>query len=94
MANSAFRRPALFYSLFVALYDHMYGLKSPCTAVKPKQSLPSKVAALFDKTSESIKAKTLDAVVQDAMDKATANKAKRDVRHRYLMKALGLASAG
>lgn len=94
IANSAFRRPALFYSLFVALYDHMYGLKSAFTGVKPKQSLPTKITMLFTKASVSIKEKKLAADVQDAMDKATADKARRDVRHRYIMKALGLASAG
>jgi hypothetical protein len=89
---TAFQRPALFYSLFLALYHHMYGLGSPIKKTKPK-SLPSGIGNALKKLSERIKSKDLPDDVQDAMDKATADKARRDQRHRFIMKALHLDPA-
>lgn len=91
LPESAFRRPALFYSLYVALYDHMYGLKSSMNSSKAVP-LPKNVSELFSKASNNIKNKSLAVSIQDAMDKATADKARRDTRHRYLMKALDLVA--
>ena len=92
LPDSAFRRPALFYSLYAAIYDHMYGLKSGLRRAKPK-TLPKNVENKLRKSSAKIKTKELPDEVQDAMDKATADKARRDTRHNYILKALGLESA-
>ncbi len=92
ISTTAFRRPALFYSLFLAVYDHMYGLKSALDSRKSKL-LPPSFAASLSAASKRIQSKTLPASVQDAMDKATADKARREVRHKYLLGALGLERA-
>lgn len=92
VGTSAFRRPALFYSLFVAIYDHMYGLRSPIVSRRPNP-IPPKAATLLSAASDKIKNKSLPASVQDAMDKATADKTRREVRHRFIVKALGLEPA-
>lgn len=91
LPGSAFRRPALFYSLYAAVYDHMYGLKSSLDPTKPKP-LPSGLENALRRASTRIKTKDLPEKVQDAMDKATADKARRDERHIFLIEALGLES--
>jgi hypothetical protein len=50
LADSAFSRPALFYSLVTAIYDHMYGLRSPLKPIKPT-SLPKGIKAAFQRAS-------------------------------------------
>ena len=92
LPQSAFQRPALFYSLFSAIYSHMYGLASPLKK-GPAKSLPVDVAARLKKASRRIRAKDLPGNVQDAVDKATGDKARRLERHKFLMKALALESA-
>ena len=89
---SAFRRPALFYSLFSAVYHHMYGLASPLKRRRPRQ-LPSNALARLRAASNAIREKHLPDDVQDAMDKATGDKARRDRRHKFLMGAIGLEPA-
>jgi hypothetical protein len=92
IASSAFRRPVLFFSLFAAVYDHMYGLKSPLRPGKRK-GLPAGLRSSLSRANEKVRAKALPESVQDAMDKATTDRGRRDVRHQYLMRALSLASA-
>lgn len=92
LPGSAFQRPALFFSLFAAVYDHMYGLGSPLKRGRPI-SLPKGIGATFQRASMRIGAKELPEKVQDAMDKATGDKARRDRRHKFLMGALGLEPA-
>ena len=89
---SAFRRPALFYSLYAAIYDHLYGLKFPLENTKPKP-LPNGLADGLRNASNRIRTKDLPDEVQDAMEKATADKARRDVRHEFILEALHLDSA-
>ncbi len=92
LPGSAFQRPALFYSLFVAVYHHLYGLRSPLKKVRPR-TLPVGVGAAFQRASNQIRAKDLPDKVQDAMDKATGDKARRDQRHNFLMRVLKLEPA-
>jgi hypothetical protein len=89
LPSSAFRRPALFYSLYAAIYDHMYGLSSPLENVKPRP-LPNRLADGLRDASNRIRTKDLPERVQDAMEKATADKARRDVRHEFIVEALHL----
>ena len=92
LPGSAFQRPALFYSFFSAVYDHTYGLGSPIVNVKPRE-LPSNIDSLFQQASQKIRAKDLPTQVQDAMDKATGDKTRRDQRQKFIMEALQLESA-
>lgn len=92
LPGSAFQRPALFYSFFSAVYDHMYGLGSPIVNVKPR-NLPDNFSELFQKASSMIRSKDLPPQVQDAMDKATGDKARRDQRQKFIMEALRLESS-
>jgi hypothetical protein len=91
IADSVFQRPALFYSLFVALYDHAYGLGSQLKAQAMKP-LPHRLAFAFQQVDSLIDLKDLDADVQDAMDRATSDTARRRIRHDFLLKELGLDS--
>ena len=93
LPKTAFRRAALFYSLFSAVYDHMYGLESSLLDAKrlPKrlpQSLRDDVAA----ASKRIATKGLSEEVQDAMDRATSDRRRREIRHDFIMRALKLES--
>ena len=92
LADSAFQRPTLFYSLFVAVYHHMYGLGSPLKRARPKP-LPREIGDAFRRASSQIRSKNLPDKVQDAMDKGTGDKARRDQRHKFLMRALSLEPA-
>jgi len=93
IGDTAFERPALFFSLFAAVYDHMYGLKSGLrSAARPKE-LPQGFRVELMRASKKIRGKALSEKVQDAMDKATADTGRRNVRHKYLMNTLSLESA-
>ncbi len=92
LGNTVFKGPALFYSLFTAVYHHMYGLRSPIKQKKAKP-LPSNCLQLLLRVSKRIQTKDLPEKVQNAVDKSTTDKVRRIERHRYLMKALHLESA-
>ena len=89
IAHSTFSRAALFYSLVSAIYHHMYGLGSPMTKVKPRK-LPKDIPLSFEEASRRIRVRDLPERVQDAMDKATGDKARRDQRHNFIMDNLRL----
>lgn len=91
IADSVFRRSALFYSLFSAVYHHMYGLGSSLRDdnVKPN-ALPRGFAQDFRDASRMIRSRDLPEIVQDAMDKATGDKSRRDQRHKFIMETLNL----
>ncbi len=89
IGTSSFRRAALFYSLYAAIYDHMYGLKSKLEDTRPR-TLPNDLKDRLNETSEKIKKKELPDNVQDAMDRATGDKARRDIRHKFILEALNL----
>ena len=91
LPGSPFRRHALFYSLFTGVYHHIYGLCSSLEAERPRpRSLPDNFAARFEHASQIIRLKNLPENVQDAMDKAAGDKARRDQRHEFIMEELGL----
>jgi hypothetical protein len=92
IGESAFARPVLFFSLFVAVYDSLYGLKSPLRATKA-DALPPGFRSAFLRASTKILEKSLPEKVQDAVDKATTDRGRRVVRHNYLMRAISLVSA-
>lgn len=93
LAGTTFRRQALFYSLFAACYEHLYGLGSDYRKKRTPKPLPARLAARLQSVSERIAGKELPESIQDAMDKATADPARRRTRHTYLMGQLRLESA-
>ena len=78
--------------MFAALYHHMYGLKSPFVKGRAR-SLPVNVAQDLIDASDRIRTGDLPEKVQDAMDKATGDKVRRDKRHDFLMESLKLEPA-
>ncbi|MBZ5554574.1 MAG: DUF262 domain-containing protein [Acidobacteriia bacterium] len=92
LADTSFSRPALFYSLFGVVYDHMYGIGSPLTKGTPKAKLPSSLDQNLVKVSDRIRAKTLPTKIQDAVERSTGDKVRRDLRHVFLAKELHLAA--
>jgi len=92
--KTSFRRQPVFYSLFAAFYDHMFGLSSPVKNAKRKARIPRKIAIRLAMLDAAIKSQTLPQRVQDATEKATANPGRRQIRHDHFMEALGLVSAG
>jgi hypothetical protein len=93
LPETRLRRQALFYSFFVACYDHIYGLGSKYSKQQRPRSLPADIANRLHSVDDLIRSGSLPEKVQDAMDKATADKGRRDRRHKFLMEKLGLASA-
>ena len=92
LAGSAFRRPTLFYSLYAAIYDHLFGLKSRLERSAPRP-LPAGLADRLHLVSNRIRTSDLPDKVQDAMERATADKARRDTRHKFIVEALDLDQA-
>lgn len=90
LATSVFRRPALFFSLWVALYDHLFGLKSPLKK-KSAGQLSSTFSSRLRTTGQRIEEKNLDDDIQNALDKGTSDTARRRTRHKFLLGALGLS---
>jgi hypothetical protein len=93
IGETAFQRSVLFFSLFVAVYDHMYGLECQLRPAGRAEDLPPTFRTSLLQISKKIQRKVLPEKVQDAMDKATADTGRRRVRHSYLMRALALVSA-
>ena len=91
LAHTSFRRPALFYSLFGVIYNYMYGLGSPLKR-KAAVKLPDTVRRDLEKVSDKIKAKSLPTRVQDAVERSTGDKIRRDLRHKLLARELRLGS--
>jgi hypothetical protein len=92
LEDTVFRRPALFFSLWVAVYDHLYGLKSPLKKKSPA-SLPSTFASKLAATSRRVAQGDLKDDIQDALDKGTSDPARRRTRHKFLLKALALSGS-
>ena len=93
LPNSRLRRLVLFYSLFSACYDHMYGLDSDYKKKRTPKKLPSTATTRFKRMNNRIVAETLPEEIQDAMEKATANPGRRLTRHTFFMESLGFAPA-
>lgn len=90
LSETRMRRQTLFYSLFAASYDHMYGLASLYTEHRSARALPSSFADRLLDLNRSVVERTLDDEVQDATDKGTADTRRRLIRHGLFMSRLGL----
>lgn len=93
LSESRVRRQALFYSLFSACYDHIYGLASDYKKRRAAKALPSAARQRFKQMNERIATGNLPEKIQDAMEKATADTGRRLTRHKFFMESLGLEKA-
>lgn len=93
LGSSSLRRQVLFYSLFTACYDHMYGLASKYTLRKAPKPLPSDLQVRLRKVSNRIDAANLPEAVRDAIRKSTTDKGRPKTRHEFIMGGLGLVAS-
>lgn len=91
--ESRLRRPALFYSLFSACAEHMFGLGGDYSVQRQGTALPRRIREKLLDLNASIIERTLPDDVQDAMDRGTSDLRRRFIRHSYFMEALGLGRA-
>lgn len=93
LARSKLQRQPLFYSLFTASYDHMYGLGSKYTLRRIPKPLPADFPIRFRKVDALVAHARLPEKVSDALVKSTTDKGRRITRHEFLMENLGLVTA-
>ena len=91
IAVSAFHSQVMFFSLFVFLYDTMYGLKSRLTAVSPRP-IAGRIAKLLPTISQRILEQTAPIEVLDAIRRAPTDLGRRTTRHAFLSKAYAASS--
>jgi hypothetical protein len=92
LSSTRFTRPALFYSLFTACYDYMYGLGSSLSRNAKKKPLPASFSTKVERLDRRIKEGDLPEKTVDAMEKATADIGRRKTRHLFFQRSLGLES--
>jgi hypothetical protein len=90
LPRTRIRRQVLFYSLFGAYYDHMFGLGSPPSSSRRARQIPGGIQDRFLALNEAVSGHALSDEEQDAMDRGTADTRRRQVRHRLFMAQLGL----
>ena len=93
IGQTVFRRSALFFSLFCAVYDHMYGLGSGYGKRRTAKQLPARFEESFKRVDKMIATGKLPDHVKDAVDKATADTGRRLTRHEFFVEELSLVSA-
>ena len=93
LTSTAFKRSALFFSLFSAAYDHMYGLGKDYAKRRTAKQLPGDLQPRLKKVDDLITKGQLPPAIEDAVVKATADTGRRITRHKFLMERLGLDSA-
>jgi hypothetical protein len=93
LASSRLQRQPLFYCLFTACYDHMYGLGSKYTLRRNSKPLPADFPIRFKRVDARITREELPEKVMDALMKSTTDKGRRTTRHKFLMENLGLVTA-
>jgi uncharacterized protein DUF262 len=93
LSKTAFRRPVLFYSLFTACYDHMYGMAVKYSKPRKARPLPTGSAGSLVAVSSKIVSGSIPEKVRDAIERATADTGRRRVRHEFFMGSLGLEPA-
>ena len=88
IAETIFRSEVLFFTLFVYLYDRMWGLDKPLkkgTYKRPGRSLRTKLLTV----SENVEAEEVDSEVLDAFRRAATDLGRRKTRHTFMKKNCG-----
>jgi hypothetical protein len=86
------RRQPLFYSLFAACAEHMYGLGDGYQATRSPRPISSAARDRLVRLNAAIVERSLPDEVQDAMDRGTTDRARRLIRFQYFMEALGFGA--
>ncbi|MFL5560790.1 MAG: DUF262 domain-containing protein [Gemmatimonadaceae bacterium] len=81
--ETVYRRAVHFFTLFVCLYDHLYGLGTPLDK-RRQRSLPDGIVGKLVAASEDIAAGNVPPDVLDAVRRATADRGRRRTRLDYL----------
>ena len=93
LPGTRFCQQVLFYSLFAACYDHMYGIEKPVTRFARLRSLPKTLERKLVILSKMIDGRIFqDKDVLAAMSEGTAHQAVRLTRHNVVMTELGLSA--
>jgi hypothetical protein len=92
LSNSEFTSKPLFYSLFCALYDLMYGLKGTNTKkVSMKPAIYSKIKVALDNIESIIQAKKGNLSNRkfiESYERHTTALAARKIRHKFLLESI------
>ena len=83
IAGSAFSSEVNFFSLFVLVYEYLYGLGSPLKRTKGK-ALPSGMRSALLKISERFSTQNVPKSVLDAVQRASADFGRREKRLKYM----------
>ena len=83
IASSIYKSDVYFFSLFVYLYDRMYGLGSTLSTRKPKK-LPRSLRARLLEVGERFQAQEVPKRVLDAVQRASSDIGRRRTRLEYL----------
>lgn len=90
LRQTPFRRPPIFMSLYLALYDVIYGLES--TSFKPKITISPKSFPEIYKNLEilgnEISKRNRSSELFNAATRRTSNPKERNIRHRYFREAI------
>ncbi|MGO9181007.1 MAG: DUF262 domain-containing protein [Candidatus Limnocylindrales bacterium] len=84
------RRQPLFYSLFAACTEHMYGLGEGYEVSRSPRPIPRSARERLVRLNATIVERSLPETVQDAMDRGTTDTARRLIRFEYFLQALDL----
>lgn len=88
IANTIFRREVFFYSLFILLYEQMFGLASTLARTKGKR-LTKSLARDLASAGSKFESEKVPARVLDAARSAPVNAGQRKIRHKYLVGECG-----
>lgn len=88
LADSVYTSEVHFFSLWIYLYDVMWGLGSKMDKRRP-QPLPSDLSSKLVRVSETFRSQTVPVDVLDAVQRASADLGRRQTRLKYMHKICG-----
>lgn len=89
IANTVYRREVFFYSMYMAIYDLMWGLTSSLSVKsRPRTFEASAVRAQLLEVSDRFEKKRVPEEFRDAVDRASADVGRRMARHQYISELL------
>jgi len=90
--QSVFRNPVLFYSLFLVIFDMSFGLPgSNARRVTIKEDMLARIRGVISNLEGELKAEAASpefALFKDATKRSTADRSKRELRHRVILEEI------